>query len=300
MDDYPYATLGADGWFRCDGLHRPSFPTLLWDVLHRFGYTGIPAYRSRPYHQFRLGHYKVYVDILAHPTDPTLMAWFTMARGDDLDDTLERAAHRALTEFCERHLPVIRNTTTALLPIWNEGNAVWRESVATIDDPELPTHHAGWALMARYTQHVSSLLQEVTVMGNHLRLHLEEYTAQVKAQNYTVKDIQKGNRELLQKNARLETRVKDLNDELMRTYRSCDFKADDLDDTHTRLQHAQDGLTAAQTYIHQLETVLCERDEQLEASQAQATNLQHEVEHLQELIPQEPEEIEGMSGVEDN
>jgi hypothetical protein len=49
---------------------------------------------------------------------------------------------------------------------------------------------------------------------------------------------------------------------------------------------------------------LYERDEQLEASQAQATYLQHEVEHLQELIPQEPEEdlgeIEGMSGVEDN
>jgi hypothetical protein len=26
MDDYPYATIGADGWFRCDGLHRPGFP----------------------------------------------------------------------------------------------------------------------------------------------------------------------------------------------------------------------------------------------------------------------------------
>jgi cell division protein FtsB len=47
----------------------------------------------------------------------------------------------------------------------------------------------------------------------------------VKAKNRTVKDIQRGNRELLQKNARLETRIKELNDELMRTYRRCDFKA---------------------------------------------------------------------------
>jgi hypothetical protein len=53
----------------------------------------------------------------------------------------------------------------------------------------------------------------------------------VKAQNCTVKDIQKGNRELLQKNARIETRVKELNDELMRIYHSHDFKAVDLDDT---------------------------------------------------------------------
>jgi hypothetical protein len=34
IDDYPYAILGANGWFRCDGLHRPGFPTLLRDVLH--------------------------------------------------------------------------------------------------------------------------------------------------------------------------------------------------------------------------------------------------------------------------
>jgi peptidoglycan hydrolase CwlO-like protein len=96
----------------------------------------------------------------------------------------------------------------------------------------------------------------------------------------------------------------------MRTYRSRDFKADNLGDTRTRLQHAQDELTIAQCYIHHLETELHERDEQVEVSQAQATDLQHKVEHLQELIPPEPEElkeleedpeeIKGMSGVDDN
>jgi hypothetical protein len=85
--------------------------------------------------------------------------------------------------------------------------------VAAIGDPESPTHHAGWALTARYAQHVSSLLQEVTTMGAHLRLRLEECTDQVKAKNRVVKDIQKGNRELLQKNARLETRIQELVDE---------------------------------------------------------------------------------------
>jgi hypothetical protein len=46
-----------------------------------------------------------------------MMGWFTMARGDDLDDTLETAAHQALTEFCERHLSVLGDTAIALLPI---------------------------------------------------------------------------------------------------------------------------------------------------------------------------------------
>jgi hypothetical protein len=72
-----------------------------------------------------------------------MTAWFTMAQGDDLDDTLERAAHQALTEFYEHHLPVLGDTTIALLPVQNEGNAVWSERVTAIDDPELPTHHVG-------------------------------------------------------------------------------------------------------------------------------------------------------------
>jgi hypothetical protein len=78
-----------------------------------------------------------------------------MAQGDD---TLDRDVHQALTEFYERHLLVLDDTAIALLPFQNEGNTVWSECVATIGDPELPTHHAGWALMAHYSQHVSSLL----------------------------------------------------------------------------------------------------------------------------------------------
>jgi peptidoglycan hydrolase CwlO-like protein len=73
-----------------------------------------------------------------------------------------------------------------------------------------------------------------------------------------------------------------------------------------RLQHAQDELVAVQSYVHHLKTELHERDEQLEASQAQAVDLQHQVEHLQELIPPEleepeedPKEIEGISDVDD-
>jgi chromosome segregation ATPase len=154
---------------------------------------------------------------------------------------------------------------------------------------------------------VSSLLQEVTATDAHLRLRLEECAEQVKAKNRVVKDIQKGNRELLQKNVCLKTRIRELSDELMRTYRSRDFKIDDLDDTRTRLQHAQDELVAAQSYVHHLETELHKRDEQLEASQAPTADLQHQVEHLQELIPNEPEEseedpeeIEGMSDVDDD
>jgi hypothetical protein len=144
MDDYPYTTLRAGGWFRCDGLHRPGFPTLIRDVLHQFGYTGSPAYHGCLYRQFMRGCGKVHVDILAHPTDPTTTTWFTTARGDDLDDTLERAVHQALMEFCEHHLSILGDIAIALLPIQNEGNMMWSERVTTVGDPSFrPTTRVG-------------------------------------------------------------------------------------------------------------------------------------------------------------
>jgi predicted component of type VI protein secretion system len=89
----------------------------------------------------------------------------------------------------------------------------------------------------------------------------------------------------------------------MRTYHSHDVKLDFLDDGRTQLKNAQDELVAAQSYIHHLKTELHERDEHLELSQAQAAKLQDAVEHMQELIsqePEDPEEVEGLFGVEDN
>jgi DNA repair exonuclease SbcCD ATPase subunit len=63
---------------------------------------------------------------------------------------MERAAHQTLMEFCERHPPGLDGIAIDLLPVWNEGNAVWSERMAAVGDPELPTYHLGWAFMARY------------------------------------------------------------------------------------------------------------------------------------------------------
>jgi hypothetical protein len=125
MDDYPYAILGADGWLHYDGLHHPCFRALLWDVLHRFGYIGTPTYHGHLYRAFGQGCCEVHVDILTHPSDLSITAWFMTATRDDLGKTLERAAHRALTEFCERHLSGLTGTVVALFPVRDEGNLMW-------------------------------------------------------------------------------------------------------------------------------------------------------------------------------
>jgi chromosome segregation ATPase len=127
---------------------------------------------------------------------------------------------------------------------------------------------------------MSSIFQEVSMTGAYQRLCLEEDDHQVSAKNRLIKNIQKGNRELLQENQCLEVRVKELNAELMRTYRSHDVKSDFLNDARAWLKNTQDELVAAQGYIHHLETELHERDKQLEVSQAHTAKLQDTVEHL--------------------
>jgi hypothetical protein len=232
------------------------------------------------------------VDVTAHPSNLGMTAWFTTATGDDLNDTLERVAHQALTEFSEHHLPGLSNTAIALFPVQNESNTAWSERFAAVGDPHHSAYHAGWAFTSRYAQYMSSMFQEVTVIGAYQRLRMEEYDHLVSAKNRLIKDNQKGNHELLQENHRLEVHIKELNDELMGTYRSHNVKSDFLDDTRNRLKNAHDELVAAQGYIHHLETELHKQDKQLEASQAQAVELQDAVEHLQELISQEPEDPE--------
>jgi hypothetical protein len=183
MDDYPYAVLGANGWLRCDGLHHPYFPTLIRDTLHYFGFTGTPAYHGRLFHEFGRGHCEVHMDILTHPSDPSLTAWFTTATGDDLDDTLERASHQAITEFYERHQPGLAGTTIALFPIWDMCDPTWSECMSATCNHMLLTFHAGWAF---------------TAVGAQQRLRLEKYDHQVEAKDRLITNMRKGNRELLQ------------------------------------------------------------------------------------------------------
>jgi hypothetical protein len=117
-----------------------------------------------------------------------------MATGDDLDDTLEKAAHLALMQFYEHHLT---DTVVALFPIRDVGDPTWSECFSVACDTACQTYHEGWAFMVRYTRLVSSLLQEVTIVGAHQRRCLEEYNHQVEAKDHLIADLRKGNRELL-------------------------------------------------------------------------------------------------------
>jgi exonuclease VII small subunit len=90
---------------------------------------------------------------------------------------------------------------------------------------------------------------------------------------------------LLQQAHSLEKCNKEMNDELIRTYRSLEFKMQSLNSTHIQLQHANDELASAQTYVQHLKTELELWEKQLEVSQAQVEELIDVVHHLHHLLP---------------
>jgi hypothetical protein len=118
-----------------------------------------------------------------------VLHWFTMVTGDDIDDMLERAIHQALTDFCERHLSVTVSTPVTLIPIRDMGNPTWSEHRAAACDTARQTYHTGWAFMARYARHMSSLLQEVMMVGAYQCMHLEEYDDQVEAKDCLIAEL---------------------------------------------------------------------------------------------------------------
>jgi hypothetical protein len=103
------------------------------------------------------------------------MARSTSARGDDIGDTMERVAQQAFTELYEWHLQDTTGTSVALFPIWDESDQTWRRHMDATCDTTLSTYREGWAFTAQYAHHVSSLLQEVMLVGTFQCMRLEEY-----------------------------------------------------------------------------------------------------------------------------
>jgi hypothetical protein len=124
LEDYPHCTLGEDGFLWTTGQHCPWFLRVIFNALLCHSYNGdVLLYHCHPFQAHSLSVYEVWVEI---PFDP--MALFRGAIiGNDIDDTIKKMAHMALTAFCERSLAVTIDTLLALFPISNHVEPMWQQ-----------------------------------------------------------------------------------------------------------------------------------------------------------------------------
>jgi hypothetical protein len=124
MDNYPHITITEDGSLCSTGQHRLGFPHMLYDALLHLSHNGdIPVYRgrmSKPHGQDRC---EVSVTLPLSSTEP----WGTTVVFVELDETVEQAAHIALTALCETRLDDTVMMPIALFPIREQEEPMWRQ-----------------------------------------------------------------------------------------------------------------------------------------------------------------------------
>jgi hypothetical protein len=112
------------------GLHRHSFPMLLWDTLVQTVYgTEVPEYHGQLYTEHGLPRYEVYVVILSHPGFPDGSPWSTRVIGNDMDDAMEKAAHVALTTLCSQLLSDTTSMPVVLYLIQDHSDLEWKACI---------------------------------------------------------------------------------------------------------------------------------------------------------------------------
>jgi hypothetical protein len=118
---------------------------MLYDALLHLGHNGdIPIYRGRMSKAHGQDRCEVRVMLPLSPTEP----WGTTIIEIELDETVEQAAHVALTALCESRL----NDTAAIAMflIREQEEPMWRQRLQDVTNPEGPHFHAGMAAMTKY------------------------------------------------------------------------------------------------------------------------------------------------------
>jgi hypothetical protein len=97
----------TDGTIRTNRLHWEGFPRLAWEALSAAGYATPPTYEVSEFERLGVPRCRVIVIVLPHPDHAD---WFDLSFlywGFIPHDTVESAALRVLTDFCDHNPTVV-------------------------------------------------------------------------------------------------------------------------------------------------------------------------------------------------
>jgi hypothetical protein len=117
--------FAADGTIRTNGLHWEGFPRLAWEALSATGYTTPPTYEVSEFERLGVPHCRVIVTMLPH-RDHT--DWFDLSFvywGFITHETVESAALRVLTDFCDHNPTVVALSLFGLFPAVSPHDPAW-------------------------------------------------------------------------------------------------------------------------------------------------------------------------------
>jgi hypothetical protein len=113
------------GTIRTNGLHWEGFPRLAWEALSTACYTTPPTYEVSEFEHLGIPHYRVIVTVLPHPDHAD---WFDLSFvywGFITHETVESAALRVLTKFCDHNPTVVAHSPFGLFPDVSPHDPAW-------------------------------------------------------------------------------------------------------------------------------------------------------------------------------
>jgi hypothetical protein len=120
-----FLEFDTDGTIRTNGLHWEGFPRLAWEALCAAGYTTPPTYEVSDFKRLSVPRCRVIVTVLPHPDHAD---WFDLSFvywGFITHETVESAALRVLTDFCDHNPTVVDLSPFGLFPTVNPHDPAW-------------------------------------------------------------------------------------------------------------------------------------------------------------------------------
>jgi hypothetical protein len=115
----------ADGTICTNGLHWEGFPRLAWEALSAAGYLTPPTYEVKEFKRYGVPRCRVIVTVLPHPDHAD---WFDLSFiywGFITHESVESAALRVLTDFCDHNPTVVALSPFGLFPAVSPHNPAW-------------------------------------------------------------------------------------------------------------------------------------------------------------------------------
>jgi hypothetical protein len=296
LNDYPHFDLNEDGRLCSTGQHCPGFPRVLYDALIRLGYNGdAPVYRCRLSTAHGMDQCEVSVMIPFDPTEP----WSGSVIGSEPDIGVELMAHIALTSLCEDHLAATTALPIALLPIQDQENPIWQQHLEVVSNLKGSHFHAGMTSLARYAQYLFNLQHNIARTGMQQRMGLTAYKESATAATHEIERLRHENAILLSSARPLSEQ----DHELQEVYRCLSNTEHGWNRTRMLLDITREEVETRTHEIIHLENHVETQDTELEERAERIADLEQQLLELQghaPLEPTDPEEIDAMSGIDED
>jgi hypothetical protein len=283
----------ADGTIRTNRLHWEGFPRLAWEALSAAGYTTPPTYEVSDFERLGVPHCRVIVTVLPHPDHAD---WFDLSFvywGFITHETVESAALRVLTNFCDHNPTVVALSPFGLFPAMSPHDPAWLDRMDHLRELLLLAEPLDVTQTLARCLNVVFTLQGLryntaAIIGQRLeaaRRDWQQLSAAHQQLNFTLTQMQRENDRLCARRFQLELERGD------RLQRIIDLEAE----VHTLEENADAYEIERLTLLQNI----ADMQHQVEEAEVQVAALQAIV-ALQPLPPVQahPEEQQGLSGLD--